>query len=189
MGLKNYIATIWISGVTASGKTTLGKHLYKDLLSSGIANLKFLDGEDLRNRQSRSYGHSVGERMELIKKYIELVKCENDKGFNVIISTVSHKKEMRDCARNTLNNFIEINLLCDHKICSVRDYKDIYNRIDEKSDECLPGVTEPYEISENAEIIVDTGANSISASKKILLDGVLEYINNRQVACLQISSI
>ena len=77
MGLTNYTATIWISGVTASGKTTLGKHLYKDLLSSGIANLKYLDGEDLRNRQSRSYGYSVGERMEFWKEK-EFNHCEKE---------------------------------------------------------------------------------------------------------------
>ena len=177
MGVANNVATIWISGVTASGKTTLGKLLYHDLFSSGIINIKYLDGEDLRNRQSRIYGHSVEERMELIQEYIEIVKEENEKGFTVILSTVSHKKEMRDNARNRLDNFIEINLLCDPKICSIRDYKNIYNRIDKNSNECLPGVTEPYEISKNAELILNTGQNSREDSRIILLNKTLEFLN------------
>ena len=63
------VATIWLSGVTASGKTTLGKMLYEDLIKSGIVNLKYFDGEDLRKIQDRVYGHSVEERFRLIKKY------------------------------------------------------------------------------------------------------------------------
>ena len=42
--MNNKIATIWISGVTASGKTTLGKILYQELKKGGINNIKFLDG-------------------------------------------------------------------------------------------------------------------------------------------------
>ena len=176
MNVVNDIATIWISGVTASGKTTLGKFLYKELINTGIKNLIHLDGDDLRLRQSKVYGHSLEERMELIQKYIELIEEENKKGLIVIISTVSHKKEMRDSARNQLNNFMEINLLCDLKTCSHRDYKDIYNRINKDSDECLPGVTEPYIVSEDAKLILDTGKNSIEDCKNILLDGVFEYL-------------
>ena len=173
--IANNVATIWISGVTASGKTTLGKLLYHELLSTGIINIKFLDGEDLRNKQSKIYGYSVEERMKLILQYIELVKEENKKGFMVIISTVSHKKEMRDNARNQLSNFMEINLLCDPKTCSIRDYKHIYNR--KNSNECLPGVTEPYEVSDQAELILDTGKNSIEDCKNILLNHVLKYLS------------
>ena len=178
MGVANNVATIWISGVTASGKTTLGKLLYQELLNTGIINLKYLDGDDLRRRQSRIYGHSVEERKELIQKYIELVKEENKKGFMVIISTVSHKKETRDKARNQLNNFMEINLLCDPKTCSIRDYKNIYNRIDKNSNECLPGVTEPYEVSDQAELILDTAKSSLEDCKNILINNVFKYLED-----------
>jgi adenylylsulfate kinase-like enzyme len=91
---QNTKATVWISGVTASGKTTLGASLYQSLLNLGIKNLVHLDGDELRAKQSKVYGHSLEERMELIQKYIELVQEENNKGNVVIISTVSHKKEM-----------------------------------------------------------------------------------------------
>ena len=176
MNVVNDIATIWISGVTASGKTTLGKLLYKELLNTGVKNLIHLDGDDLRRRQFKVYGHSLEERMELIQKYIELTQEENKKGLIVIISTVSHMKEMRDSARNQLNNFMEINLLCDLKTCSHRDYKNIYNQANKDIDQCLPGVTEPYIVSENAELVLDTGKNSLEDCKNILLDGVLKHL-------------
>ena len=70
--MNNKIATIWISGVTASGKTTLGKILYQELKKGGINNIKFLDGEDLRKTQKRVYGHSLEERFKVIKNYIKI---------------------------------------------------------------------------------------------------------------------
>ena len=61
--------------------------LYQSLLNLGIKNLVHLDGDELRAKQSKVYGHSLEERMELIQKYIELVQEENNKGNVVIIST------------------------------------------------------------------------------------------------------
>jgi adenylylsulfate kinase-like enzyme len=175
--LNNKIATIWISGVTASGKTTLGKLLYEDLINSGIVNVKFLDGEVLRKMQNKIFGYSAEERFNAIINYIEIVKNENKKGNIVIISTVSHRMEMREFARDRLINFFEVNLLCSSETCAIRDYKNIYNRIDKNSNECLPGVTEPYEISDQADLILDTGQSSIKDSRKILLNKTLEFLN------------
>jgi len=171
------VATIWLSGVTASGKTTLGKMLYEDLKNAGILNLKFFDGEDLRKIQDRVYGYSVEERFNLIKKYTKMVKRENKKGYAVIISTVSHKKKMRNFARKNLNQFMEINLLCSPETCAIRDYKNVYRRIRKEDNECLPGVTEPYEISDQAEVILDTEQNSIENSRIILLNKTMGFLN------------
>ena len=141
-------------------------------------NVKLLDGEDLRNKLNRVYGYSAEERFNAIKQYIKIVENENKKGNIVIISTVSHKIEMREFARDKLINFFEVILVCSSETCAIRDYKNIYNRIDENSNECLPGVTEPYEISKNAELILDTEKTSIAKSKLILLKYSLEFIKN-----------
>ena len=175
--MNSKIATIWISGVTASGKTTLGKILHQELKKTGNKNIRFLDGEDLRKTQKRVYGHSLEERFKVIKNYIKIVQSENKKGNIVIISTVSHKKEMRNLAREELVNFFEINLLCNPETCAKRDFKNLYNSIDKNSKECFPGVTEPYEVNKNAELILDTEENLIEESQKIILTNVLEFLN------------
>ena len=181
MYLNNKIATIWISGVTASGKTTLGKLLYEDLNYSKIVNVKFLDGEDLRKIQNKKFGYSAEERFNALKNYINIVENENKKGNIVIISTVSHRKKMREFARDRLINFFEVNLLCPPETCAIRDYKNIYNRIGKNSNECLPGVTEPYEISDQANLILDTVQSSIKESRKILFNKTLEFLNELKV--------
>ena len=151
--------------------------LYEDLIKSGIVNLKYFDGEDLRKIQDRVYGYSAEERFSIIKKYTKMMKKENEKGYVVIISVVSHMKKMRNYARSKLNHFMEINLLCSPETCAIRDYKNIYSRISDEKNECLPGVTEPYEISEQAELILDTDKHSIEDCKNILLNNVLKYLS------------
>ena len=174
--MKNKTATIWISGVTASGKTTLAKELYKKLNIISENNFTFFDGEDLRKRLKKNYGHSLSERFSLIEEYISFIKDENSKGKSVILSTVSHKKKMRELARSELDYFMEVNLICSPIECSKRDYKNIYNRITKNSDECLPGVTEPYEVSNDAELILNTEENSIQNCNKILLKKVKKFL-------------
>ena len=138
--------------------------------------MKFLDGEDLRKMQNKIFGYSAEERFNAITNYIKIVKNENKKGNIVIISTVSHRREMREFARDRLINFFEVNLLCSPETCAIRDYKNIYNRIDKNSNECLPGVTEPYEISDQAEIVLDTERHSVEESRVILFNETLKFI-------------
>ena len=170
------IATVWISGVTASGKTTLGRALVGELKRKGLKNIVHLDGDELRAKQTREYGYSLSERFELIQKYINLVIEENLRGNCVIISTVSHKSEMRDRARAQIQNFMEVNLLCDLETCCERDYKNIYTKDYSSSDDCLPGVTEPYVISESAELVLDTSKHSLAQCQKILFKSVNSHL-------------
>jgi len=176
--MNNKIATIWISGVTASGKTTLGKELFKNLKKLSHLDFTFLDGEDLRKKLKKNYGHTLEERFELIKEYIAFTNEEHRKGKSVILSTVSHKRKMRKLARNMLsNNFFEVNLICSAESCSKRDFKNVYNKVTKNSKECLPGVTEPYEVSSNPELIINTEENSIQECNRILLENVMTYLN------------
>tara|TARA_B100000959_G_scaffold254723_1_gene286578 strand:- start:370 stop:1008 length:639 start_codon:yes stop_codon:yes gene_type:complete len=169
-------ATIWISGVTASGKTTLGLSLVNELMSYGVERIKQLDGDKLRKRLKKNYGHSLSDRVKLIDEYIKIAQVEINNGFNVVISTVSHKSSMRDIARSQLNPFMEVNLVCSYEECAKRDYKNIYTSFDD-TDKCLPGYTEPYEISKSPELILDTENNSIEDCKKMLLQKVLNFLS------------
>ena len=170
------IATAWISGVTASGKTTLGRALVGKLKSKGLTNIIHLDGDELRAKQTRDYGYSLSERFELIQKYIDLVIEENLRGNCVVISTVSHRSEMRDTARAQIQNFMEVNLLCDLETCRERDYKNIYAKDCSSSPDCLPGITEPYVMSEGAELVLDTSKHSLDQCRNILFKSVISHL-------------
>ncbi|MEE1550912.1 MAG: adenylyl-sulfate kinase [Nitrospinaceae bacterium] len=169
-------STIWISGVSAAGKTTLGSLLHKGLLESGFADTVFLDGEEIRKNLTRKYGHSLQDRYDLLQIVIDLVKSYLAKGQNVVVSVVSHKTEMRNIARENLSPFMEVCLQCSVEICRDRDYKGDYEKALAGEYDCFPGVTEPYEVSENAELVLNTGDLSIEEAGRKLLSSTIVFL-------------
>jgi len=177
--------TIWITGLCASGKTTLGKSLYEDLMGMGVKNVEFFDGEDLRQKFDRTYGYSPEERLIALKKMIEIVCDCNKQGKIAIISVLSHKKKAREYARRTIKNFMEIHLDCPVDVCAKRDFKDHYRRAFAGEYENFIGVTEPYEVSDSPELEVDTASNTIEESSKIILQQTLLFLKANNVVHLE----
>ena len=175
---KNMGSVIWISGISASGKTTLGEMLSKSLENMGYGNIIFLDGEVLRNRLKNKYGHSIKERYKILNEYIKIANQEIDKGYIVIISTISHKKEMRDIAKSKIDKIFEVNLVCSPSVCARRDYKNQYEKAIFGKYDCFPGITEMYELSEDPDLIIDTDINDIENSFSILFKHINKWLKS-----------
>jgi adenylylsulfate kinase len=171
--------TIWITGLTASGKTTLGKHLYDNLLQIGIDNVEFFDGEQLRKHLDRKYGYSLEERFAVLENIIEIASKCNDRGKISIVSTISHKRKMRELARKRIAHFMEVYLECPVAICAQRDYKGHYKKAFAGEYEMFVGVTDPYELSERVELILDTASIPVEHSSQILFDQALKFLVNK----------
>ena len=171
--------TIWITGLSASGKTTLGEYLRCNLQKKGIENVKLLDGEELRKNFDRIYGHSLEERYAVVSKIIKIAHECNQKGSISIVCTISHKKEMREMARQEIRHFMEVYLKCPVEVCARRDYKGNYKKAFQGEGEYFAGITEPYEKSENPELVLDTASKSINECSAILLNRVLEFLEDR----------
>ena len=164
---------IWITGLTASGKTTIGCRLEHDLKLIGYKNILRLDGEEFRKRrESFKKTHSIKDRWFNIKLIVEIILDEIINHEIIIVSTVSHIRKMRLFARKKIGNFHEIYLSCKPEICAKRDYKNLYKRAKSKNldlDEIFPGVTEPYQKTKNPELILYTDQESVDESVKRLL--------------------
>ena len=163
---------IWITGLTASGKTTLGIHLEKNLKLFGINKILRLDGDELRSRRKFRNSHSIDDRWFNLKLIVEIVLEEKIKNEIIIVSTVSHISEMRIYARKKIKNFHEIYLSCDPDICETRDYKGLYRRAKRnqlEKNEVFPGVTEPYQVTKQPELVLQTNLETINQSLQKLL--------------------
>ena len=173
----------WLTGITASGKTSLGKDLLVRLNAMGLKNVVHFDGDELRKRPGWVKGHALKDRFRVLTMLIDLILEEFQKENIVIISTVSHKKEMRDYARSKIQNFNEIYLHCSSEICASRDYKGFYERaISDKTLEMFyVGVTEEYETSENPELIIHTGVESLEESSQKLINFSMDAISKASV--------
>jgi adenylylsulfate kinase len=169
-------ATIWITGVSASGKTTMGKYLSEALVSRGVSNVKWLDGEDVRKSMKNKFGYSVKDRTEVIRHMITLANEHNAEGGVVVVSTISHRREVRSQVRSEIDNFMEIFLKCPVEVCAARDFKDNYRRAFAGEYSNFPGVTEPYEES-SPELVLDTANCSISECGELLTRHVLDFLH------------
>ena len=168
--------TIWITGITASGKTTLGQSLFECLVENGVHPLEILDGDELRKCLDKRYGHSLEDRQIVLEKIVEMAKEKNKKGITIIVSTVSHKKAMREFARSQISNFMEVYLDCDPETCEVRDYKGLYKLAKSGEYNLFPGVTEAYELSNSPELTLKTDHLTIEECARILYQEVILFL-------------
>jgi adenylyl-sulfate kinase len=180
--------TIWITGVSASGKSTLGGKLLNDLKAIGVNNVKLLDGEDIRKEFGDTFGHVTNERNAILEKTIQIA-CEcNDNGSVAIVSTISHKKSTRQKARDTITNFMEVFLDCPLDVCIERDYKGHYQKALNGEYENFIGITESYETSDSPELVINTKSLAIVECQKLLLDEVVKYLEEKSINAIIVAA-
>lgn len=169
---------IVITGLSASGKTTLGSLLCHRLHDRGFTNVVFQDGEDMRKRADRVYGHSLEERyksMVLVEKCV--TECRRQNQIPVIAGIFS-KRKMFEMVQQTCGPFMVVFLRCPVSVCAERDPKGHYRRAFQDSSEYFVGVTEPIEEPENPDLVLDTADNSIESCLDLLVEGVVNYLQN-----------
>ena len=152
-------ATVWFTGLPASGKSTLAVAVERALVEAGrVAYL--LDGDNIRHGLSDDLGFSAGDRAENIRRVGHLSRLIADAGVVALASLVSPLKSDREIAR-TLSAaaklpFIEVYVATPLAECERRDPKGLYARARAGELKGLTGVGAPYEPPENAELVIDT---------------------------------
>jgi adenylylsulfate kinase len=168
--------TIWITGVSGSGKSSLARALAVALRATAQVDAVVLDGDEFRASLDRAYGHELHDRFAVLHLLVEAARNENLQGRTVIVAAISHKREMRVHARDRLTRFMEVFLECPGDVCAARDTKDIYRRALAGLYPCFPGVTEPYEQSDNVELVVDTATLSVESALQRLLPRAVDFL-------------
>jgi len=171
--------TIWVTGLSASGKTTLGQCLFDELINKNIKNVEFFDGEDVRRKLGEVYGYLSKDRDKLNFYKARLAFKSNKAGNIAIVTSVSHKLDVRQKIRNYIGNFIEVYLKCPVDVCAERDYKGHYKKAFAGKLDNFVGVEEPYEESKSVELTLDTSSATVDQCSKILLETCLDYIFDR----------
>jgi bifunctional enzyme CysN/CysC len=97
---------VWVTGYSASGKTTVGR-LVRDQLSSKGYNVIFLDGDDLRQIMSHKWGYTREERIELAKVYFRLSSHLSSQGAIVVIAAVAMYDEVRSWVHENISRTVE----------------------------------------------------------------------------------
>lgn len=174
-------ATIWFTGLPASGKSTIAVAVERALVESGdVAYL--LDGDNIRHGLSDDLGFSAGDRAENIRRVGHLTRLFADAGVVALASLVSPLKSDRETAR-ALNDaaklpFIEVHVATPVDECERRDPKGLYARARAGELKGLTGVDAPYEPPENPDLVLDTTGADIDD----LVKQVIDLLNARRGA-------
>jgi len=144
---------LWITGIPASGKTTLARRLVRYFRSLGTA-AEVLDGDDIRKIISSDLGFSKEDRLENNRRIGWIARLLARNGVMAVVASVSPylegRKNARDEARADDIRFIEIYAKCSQAIAQKRDTRGIYGQKN------VTGLGAPYEVPTTAEIVIYT---------------------------------
>lgn len=170
--------TFWLTGLPSSGKTTLGVNLKKSLDEGGVSSI-LIDGDEVRKTICSDLGFSDDDRKENIRRVAVIAKQINDSGKHVICCFVSPTNEIRDIARKIigLKNFFEVFVKSSLEVCEARDIKGNYKKARLGLITDFTGISAPFEIPNNPDLIIPTDRYSIEESSKLLTEEVLKRIN------------
>ncbi len=167
--------TLWFTGLSGSGKTTITNLLVKELLSRG-SKLEVLDGDVVRENLSKGLGFSKEDRDTNIRRIAFVANLLSRNGVPVITAAISPYREIRDEARQMMDDrFIEVYVKASVEACEERDVKGLYAKARSGEIKEFTGVSDPYEEPENAEIVVDTESQSPEESAKQIVDYLEEH--------------
>ncbi|MCC7409689.1 MAG: adenylyl-sulfate kinase [Phycisphaeraceae bacterium] len=164
--------TLWMTGLSASGKSTIAVALEQVLLQRGKHAYR-LDGDNIRHGLNKNLGFSAEDRAENIRRIGEVAKLFADAGLIAITSFISPYATDRDNARKLHDDaklpFIEVYVDCPLGEAEKRDPKGLYKKARAGQLKGFTGIDDPYEAPKNPELHLRTDQLSIEESVEQLL--------------------
>src|ERR671928_54203 len=149
--------TVWMTGLSASGKSTIAVILEKMRLPRRKHAYR-LDGDNIRHGLNKNLGFSAEDRAENIRRIGEVAKLFTDAGVIAITSFISPYKKDRDAVRAGMKSgeFIEVYVKVSLEAAEKRDPKGLYKKARASEIKGFTGIDDPYEAPEKAEIVIET---------------------------------
>jgi bifunctional enzyme CysN/CysC len=173
--LRQRGATIWLTGLPASGKSTIAVALERRLVEAGQA-AYLLDGDNVRHGLSDDLGFAPGDRAEHIRRVAHVARLMADAGVVAVVSLVSPLREDRAVARRLHEvaelPFVEAHVDTPLEECERRDPKGLYARARAGELQGLTGVDAPYEAPERPELTLHTTDGSVDDAVAAILDAL-----------------
>ena len=156
--------TIWFTGLSGAGKTTISFALEEYLVSRGIPAYG-LDGDNIRTGLNKNLGFAPEDREENIRRVAEVGKLFADSGVVALCSFVSPFKKDRDLARELHKQsglpFYEIHVATSLEECEKRDVKGLYKKARAGIIKGFTGIDQPYEKPDSPELVINTEARPV----------------------------
>lgn len=176
-GLESVLAvnppTVWLTGIPASGKTSLAKALFRRLTEAGIKS-EILDGDELRKTVSKDLDFSMEGRREQARRVADLAATFSRKGVVPVVALVSPYRADRERARIAIGSMIEVYVRCPLSICEARDSEGLYRRARIGEISGVTGLDARYEEPQSPELTIDSDQCSVEVgAERVFAEVVL----------------
>ena len=162
---------IWITGLPASGKSTITAALKPKLEALGHS-VEVLESDEVRRALTPNPTYSHEER-GLFYRALAFFGCRlTEHGVTVIFDATANKRAFRDYARELIPNFVEVAVECPLEVCRQRDRKGTYRRGEAGGSTTVPGLQDPYEPPMNPEVSIDATTISPDAAADLIVAAV-----------------
>ena len=175
--LKESGLVVWFTGVPKSGKSTISSLVNYKLERMGIKS-ENVDSKLIRSTFSKDLGFTKEDRLKNLENAKYLTSFLSKNGAYVICSFISPFKDERDKIRKEIeknSNFVEVYVKASIDICKKRDGEGLYKLAEEGKIQNFTGVSDPYEIPENSEIVLDTEKYTAEECANKVVDYILSF--------------
>jgi len=166
--------TVWLTGLSAAGKSTLGKALYDRLWAMGLK-VELLDGDTVRRNLCKGLGFSKEDRDENIRRIGFVADLLTRNGVVVIVCAISPYRAIREEVRRQIGDFVEVYVNAPLAVCEQRDVKGLYQKARSGMLSAFTGIDDPYEAPEHPEVECRTDVETPQES----LERILRYLESR----------
>ena len=168
--------TIWLTGLSGSGKSTIAVEIEHALIENKHQ-AYILDGDNIRHGLNKNLGFSPEDRTENIRRIGEVAKLFTDANIITITAFISPYRQDRDNVRKLLKDgeFVEVYIKCPIDVCEQRDTKGLYKKARAGEVKEFTGISAPYEEPLNPELTIDTSTMTVDESTR----AIVQYLEQK----------
>jgi bifunctional enzyme CysN/CysC len=167
--------TVWLTGLSSAGKTTISQALYEKLWARGYK-VECLDGDVVRRHLSKDLGFSKDDRDENIRRIGFMARLLTRHGVIALVSAISPYRSIRNEMREQIGNFLEVYVHAPLEVCERRDNKGIYRRARAGEIHGVTGIDDPYERPLTPDVECRTDLETPAESTARVLRAVQERV-------------
>lgn len=171
-------ATVLLTGLSGSGKTTIARGVERALFDLGRTSV-VLDGEDLRRGLSRDLGFSLEDRSENLRRCAQMARLLNENGFVCLAALIAPGEEVRSRAASLIGEerFLLVHCEAPIEVCQERDPRGHYAEAEQGKIPKLPGAGTEYETPASPDLKLNTAEQSIEDC----VEQVLQLLRDREI--------
>ena len=167
--------TLWFTGLSGAGKTTISQAVEKELRLLDYKKVESLDGDVVRQNLTKGLGFSREDRNENIRRIGFVANLLTRNQVIVLVSAISPYREIRTEVRDRIGDFIEVYVNAPLEVCEERDVKGLYKKARSGIIKNFTGIDDPYEPPINPEVECKTDSETLEQSVAKVLSQLASF--------------